>query len=169
MVGYDSIIHPGREGEVTQQVKIAGMAGGIHKKSITVESNAANKPVLRLSVSVDIKPIIGISTRYLRLPKTGEGISADKITLKTQKKDLKITEVKFKPKKTKKAWQNSLSNFAEYTLTGGKKTDADGYYQYVLDIFLDHGLTENTSGTFIIKTNHPDKKVITIRGTVVAQ
>ena len=53
MVGFDSIIQPGRVGTITPKIELKNLHGGAFMKSVTVTSNAKNTPSLRLSLGVE--------------------------------------------------------------------------------------------------------------------
>jgi hypothetical protein len=83
------------------------------------------------------------------------------IILSTKKADLKISGVTFKvPEDT-----SFKPVTVKTTFSGGDSTRADGYKIYKLGIFAP-AVTKTTNGEFIIKTNHPDKAEISIRGTI---
>jgi hypothetical protein len=170
VVGFDSIIPPGRVGKVTQEVNIEGARGGEFKKTVTVESNAANTPSLVLSVKAHIKVLIDILTRYVRL-RPGD-TAPTPVALKTGKSDLVVSEVIFDPgKKDADTWQATLTVTVTHDLVRSGKPDSMGVYEYTLNLSLPSNavsLEENETlhGEYRIKTNHPKRRLIAIRGTV---
>ena len=95
MVGHDSTILPGREGKVTQEINVGNLHSGSFRKFITVISNAKNTPEMRLSLGGTMRTNLE-SPNFLRLTPDSKGECKTEITLSTEKKDLKITEVAFK-------------------------------------------------------------------------
>jgi len=167
VVEYDSIIQPGREGFVTQQVNLKNYHGGTVKKSITVTSNAENKPTLRLSMKVSIISIIDIKPSYVRLKPQAEGIVSGEVKLLTKKKDLKIKNIEFTPNNrgSSNAWKDQIDNTITYTVSKAAKPDSSGYYTYTVDL-KNAGSSENRHGQFAFITNHPDKKEVKVRGMI---
>ncbi|MBD3391668.1 MAG: hypothetical protein GF418_06420 [Chitinivibrionales bacterium] len=167
MVEHDSIIQPGRAGTLTPVVNISKMHGGRFKKTITVISNAENEPNLRLSMSAEIKPVIDISSNYIRLSvKEGEQHGAE-LTLKTEKPDLKIVDVAFESRGGGgPAWQSDLPVYLGHSIQAKKKPDKNGYYAYTLSLSAQSSLDETRHGDFVISTNHPDKREIRLRGMI---
>ena len=85
MVEFDSTILPGREGSLTPQVKITGLHSGKFSKSITVESNASNKPRLVLTIKGYILPVLDVTPTYLTVVNGTPLSSAPELTLRTRK------------------------------------------------------------------------------------
>lgn len=169
MVEYDSVIPPGRVGKLTQKVDLKGYSEGNVHKSVRVVSNAENEPKLRLSVKVHIKPIIGVSTRYLRLTKGEDGASTADLTLRTEKEDLKISEAVFSTpsnKKAERSWQSNLPIYLKHELSRSEEPDSAGFYEYTLDLSIQLEKGERQHGDFRIKTNHPKKRMIELRGMI---
>jgi hypothetical protein len=166
VVEYDSIIPPGRVGTITPAVKIKGMHGGTFRKGITVVSNDAKNPTLRLSISGEILPIVGTSPSYVRM-RSGTGpADAREVVLRTKKEDLKVQEISFatRGQRTGPAWQESLPFFIEHKTVRDDSTDEKGYYTYHVTMTLKTDPEENRPGEFIIKTNHPERAEIKVRG-----
>jgi hypothetical protein len=164
VVDYDSIIPPGREGKVTPEVRVEGMRGGSFKKSVSVMSNAKNKPDLKLSLAATIKPVIDVSPSYLRLK--NEPVT---LTLSTEKPDLKVTEVVFQEQGGgAQAWQASLPLQVNHTLARAEKPKKDGYYDYKLTLSLGTPPSNGGHGDFKVRTNHAEKSEIDVRGMISA-
>lgn len=163
MVDFDSTIHPGREGKVTQRVKIEGLSGTV-TKSVTVNSNAENNPSLRLTVLVEVEPVIGMELGFVSL--TAAEISNPlQTTLNTRKKDLAITSVTFQKRSAgngSSGWQDAIPVAIKFALSPGV-LQKDGRYQYTLKLY---GVASQDSehGQFQIKTNHPKKRTVELRG-----
>ena len=163
MVEYDSTILPGREGKLTQEVNLKNMKGPV-RKSVTVSSNASNTPELQLTLEATIEEIIEVSTRHLRIAG-----SAEEITLVTDKKDLAVLSVEFKSKSAagKPEWQADLPLALEFELT---PTDSAGTVKacYRLKIIPSDAAKSAGYGEFSVTTNHPEKRELTLHGSIEA-
>ncbi|MFP4417448.1 MAG: hypothetical protein ACOC41_05915 [Chitinivibrionales bacterium] len=168
MVGYDSIIPPGRVGKITPQIDISKMHGGTFRNGVTILSNAKNSPQLRLTIKGSIKPIVGISKSYIRL-KNNE---TETIEMETKKEGFQINKVVFEPdrrKKTPAFWNADAPVKLEYTLSKeDDKKNNDGYHIYTLTVKIPSAIEETLHGVFVIKTNHSERKEITVRGMLQA-
>lgn len=168
MVGFDSIIPPGREGTITSRVSLKNLHGGKISKSVRVTSNAENDPSLSLTITGEIMPILGVSSRYVRLKNNAS--EPQKLVLTTRKKDLEVKEVVLKPREKKKAgWQSALPFYLEYKLMKDDSANAKGYYDHELHLWSKLAVEETKHGTLVIVSNHPEKKELEVRGRVDAQ
>lgn len=168
VVEFDSIIPPGQAGKVTQEVNIKGMNHKDVTKSIIVTSNAGNAPELRLALGVTIFHHVRVSTNYVRLVSAGEDMGKAQIYLSSAKRDLKIKDVKFKAQESndKPIWQINFAKDINYSVENINSADEEGYYNYILNLSFYTSDEEPQHGVFIIKTNHPKKPEIYIRGMV---
>lgn len=168
MVEYDSIIPPGRVGTITEEVKIKGMHGGTFRKSVTVISNDPKNPTLRLGLAGKILPIVGISPSYVRLKSGTSPANARQVLLTTEKKDLEVKEVSFKTRAGRSGpkWQASLPHFIDHETSRDDSADEDGYYTYTVTMVSKTKPEANMPGEFIIKTNHPERPEIEVRGMI---
>lgn len=167
MVEYDSIIPPGRTGTLTPGVNISSSRSGPFKKSVRVHTNAANKKELLLTLKGEIVPIIDVSVRYLRL-NSGEDNKVD-LELKAEKEDLEISHVAFeshsKPRQGA-SWQTDMPVYVLYEVERSEKPNDKGYYSYAMKLWLKSAPESREHGKFVIKTNHPEKSEISIRGMI---
>ena len=170
MVGYDSIIPPGRVGKITEKVNLEGLHGGPFRKSATVESNALNNPNISLVIKGEVKPIIGVSVSQVRLKNGAPLAQSETIIISSAKSDLKVEEVAFKTANAGgggTVWQSSLPLYATFDFKRTTvKPKPDGYYDYALRMALQTKDARAQFGTFEIKTNHPDKPIISVTGTL---
>ena len=171
MVGFDSIIPPGRAGTVTEEVNISTMHGGSFNKSATISSNAKNSPSLQISMKGNVKEPISASPDYIQVTRDAEGKYEFLVTLTTEKADLKIEEVTFKnnqtPSDKSPTWQKELPipvNFSLVKDSVVQKTD----HAYKVKIMLNYTESVNKSGDFLIKTNHPDAPEVKVSGTILS-
>jgi hypothetical protein len=171
VVGHDSIIPPGREGKVTQEVNLASGHSGVLQKYITVFSNAKNTPELRLSLKCTILAELDVDPKYLSLKPDKKGMIQQTLSLTTQKKDLAVLDVTFlensKPAENANNWQAALPIRFAYKLAKNPAPLADGYLKYQLDISLTAQDSTALYGNFTIKTNHPKKSELTLSGTIL--
>jgi len=164
VVSYDSVIAPGKSGTIKPAVDLKGFRPGHMSRGVTVNSNAANSPTLQLTIEVTITPTIEVSENYIvfanAAPKT--------MTLSSAKKDLAVSGVVFKPQGggggNAPRWASNAPVTIDYKFNASDSTRADGLKVYRLDLTPPSTDGETLSGVFVITTNHPDKKEISING-----
>ncbi len=167
MVEYDSIIPPGQEGNVIQQLKVKKLKSGTFTKAVKVMSNARNSEVFRLSLSGKILSVINISSRFIHLRPDTVGNFSGTLTLNTEKKNFTVKEITFKENKgSGPEWQQQPILYLKHSMTRTDSADNDGYYTYTLIFSLDITPAKRLSGTFALKTNHPKRDTIDIRGMI---
>jgi hypothetical protein len=164
VVGYDSIIPPGREGKITPEVSLKNMHGGQLTKVTTVTSNAENTPSLTLSISFVYVPHIDAMPNFIYLP----GILNDSVrvmvTLRTEKKDLVVKSIAFKPDSAPKAGEPAPLPKINFTTQRGAAVNEQGQWEYILNL---SGLMQGSAmGEFVFTTNHPKKPEIRIKCNV---
>jgi len=162
VVGFDSIILPGREGFITQKTELKNLHGsGEYVKALTVTSDAKNTPTLRLSMKFSLKGIVNVVPSYLAI---GKAQPVD-VTLSTEKADLKIKRILFKETEiTKSNWQADLPTFLTFVVTKPDSVRKDGYRDYKVTLSHKLDLEAGKNGNYIIETNHPEKPEISIKG-----
>jgi hypothetical protein len=172
VVGFDSIIPPGREGKITQKIDLKNVHGGEFNKAVTVTSNAKNQPSLRLVLKGVIKPIIGMTmpdgqqATYLSLT-TKAGGATNELLLTTEKKDLQVKKVSFKVMGGgggQPEWQADMPTFINFTMQKPDSIKADGSMTYKLVFAPKADLKDSRDGEYTIETNHPDRAELKIRG-----
>ena len=171
MVGYDSIIPPGRVGTVTESVNLSNYHGGSYTKSASIMSNAKNSPSMQISIRWVIKAYISASPSMIELIKDKNGDFKAEVTLTSEKAKLKVTEVEFRANEEKPAnasgpaWQNELpvqiSCFLEKDTL--KK---DGYRDYIYKLSAKVVGVEKKTGDFVFKTNHENAPELKVSGMV---
>jgi Protein of unknown function (DUF1573) len=165
VVKFDTMVAPGKSSVIQSTVNIANFHSGAISKYITVQSNASNKPSMQLTITAVIKPIIEVSEQYLDLraqqPRT--------IVLASGKKDLNVSEVfmKAQPASASAApsWQTATPVQVAFKLSSADSVRQDGLHVFKLE-FTAPAVTEQLSGQFVIKTNHPDKQEILVNGAI---
>lgn len=163
VVDYDSIIRPGKSGIVEPKVDLTGFNGPV-TKTVRIFSNAENEPELKLVLYADIQPAVTVSPNFIRM-NTAVSNRFD-LTLTTEKRDLAITEIDFRnlSQKNKRRGKNPLT--VGFTLINSGKREADGMYTFDLTVSVTGVKGKSVLGEFIMKTNHPDKRELRIRGIV---
>lgn len=168
MVGYDSIIPPGRVGLVTESVNLSNYHAGSYTKSATITSNAKNAPSMQISIRWIIKSYVDVSPPSIQLAKDKDGVFQTEITVSSEKANLKISEITFKatddrPSPESPAWQKDLPILLAFVMEKDTlKQDGMHAYKYKLSAKI-AGL-HNKNGEFIIKTNHPEAPEVKING-----
>ena len=127
---------------------------------------------MKLSLQFTIRAELAVEPSYLSIRPDKKGNSGISLKLTTQKKDLVIESVSFKEhKKTGKAmdaWQTALPMPLNFKLEQTDTKLEDGYIEYSMEISTsvpeDH---KTTYGNFILKTNHPKKKEVELRGVIM--
>ena len=168
VVSYDSVIAPNKSGFIKPEVNLKNFRTGLNSRGVTVNSNAANTPVLHLTIefNVTVPPeAIAISDNYLDF----ESAAKLTLTLTSAKKDLKVSDVVFIPQDGQNVpgWAANAPQKVKYSFapTNGNPRD-DGLKTYKLDINTPGAGKESVLGNFEITTNHPDRKSITVGGRV---
>jgi hypothetical protein len=174
VVGYDSIIPPGREGKVTQTVNLENYHGGAFRKSAMVESDASNTPSVALVIKGLIKAVIEITPTSIKF-NNGDPIDKNPpLSVKTTKPDLKIEEVTFKPAESGNpatggaaVWQSDMPLYATFDFKRvSPKPDSLGDWEYQLRLAMTTKDTKMQWGEFTVTTNHPDKPQVNVHGEI---
>jgi hypothetical protein len=170
VVGFDSIIPPGRVGKVTQEINLSAVHGGEFRKYITVISNAKNNEQLKLSLGGRIRSHLACTPDYVVMRKDSSGRNEGVLTIIADRKDLKISEISFasQGEKTGLAWQTALPLFVDYTIAKPDTSDKDGFYTYTVRMSINFAGDQNKVGDFLIKTNHPQKPEVKFSGMLEA-
>lgn len=163
VVKFDSLIEPGKTTNIEAEVNIKGYHSGLISKYVNVTSNAEKDPV-RLTITANLQAAIDASETYIRFDPANMGNKT--ITLSSKKTDLKISNVYFNT-------DNSNSDLAKkniklpvtYKFTPTDSTRTDGYKVYKIEI-TPPKFDATLYGQFVIGTNHPDRRELTIRGSL---
>ncbi len=160
VVDYDRAIDPGDSGSIRPVVDIRGMTGAI-SKSVRVVTNADSGAELRLVITATITPLIDVSTRFVTLSAT-KGETKTVLMLSTERDNLHVKRVEFRPM-TNRA--KNASTLLPHSLLMKGDADGDGSYGYELTLTCPASLSPSR-GAIIIKTNHPEKETVQVRGLV---
>lgn len=166
IVKYDSVVAPGKSVNIESQVNIQGYRPGPIAKYVTVTSNAVNEGTVRLEIKAVIKALVSTSETYLEL--TAPDTTTPKaVTLYSVMKDLKVFSVTFKPSNMDgaAAWERNLPLLIRYTFAPVDSLTSDSTRVFRLQLFSPASIKE-VGGTFLIATNHPDKKEISLPGRI---
>jgi hypothetical protein len=165
---YDSLVKPGTTGRIDVVMNLKGFRSGPVAKKITVVSNAENEPIARLIIRAIVQEIITVSEPYISL--NANHPSPVSIYLSSKKGNLEITDVFFlveqDPRETSPHWQSGVPVIIPYTWSPIDSTGSDGYRFYKLDLVMP-AIERSMLGMFTLKTNHPDKPEIFMRGTLL--
>ncbi|MCL2690156.1 MAG: DUF1573 domain-containing protein [Chitinispirillia bacterium] len=164
VAAYDTLIAPGKTSVFKPVVDVRGMRPGLMRRGITVTSDAANSPTLRLMIEASIIPYIEVSENHLTFTSAAPGT----ITLSSAKKDLNVTGIVFNPQNSGNVanWAANVPFNVNYQFGASDSTRADGLKVYRLVITPPTINGEPMNGRFVITTNHPDRKEISIQGRV---
>jgi hypothetical protein len=166
VVKYDSQIKPGRSAKIESQVNIKGYNSGPISKGITVTSNAENEPSVRLTIEAVVQAVIAVSESYVNLDSKNTTVPHT-IVLSSKKADLTVSDVSFRQNGNGKSpeWQSAIPFVIKHTFVSADSMRADSSRVFKLDLYFP-GTDKTVSGDFIIKTNHPDKPEIIVRGEI---
>ncbi|MBN1575639.1 MAG: DUF1573 domain-containing protein [Chitinispirillaceae bacterium] len=166
-VKYDTLIQPGKTARIAAAVNLKGFPGGLISKSITVTSNAENEPIVRLTVRVTNKAFIEISERYISL--NINDVAPESLYFSSKMSGLEVTEIVFVKDTDHEVtpdWQSDLPLPIKYAWLPTDSMRNDGYRVYKLKLFMPE-IDRSVLGVFIIKTNHPGRPEIIMRGTLL--
>lgn len=165
---YDSLIAPGKSGKIDAAMNLKGFGGGTVAKMITVVSNAGNEPIVRLIIKATVQEIITVSEPYVSL--NANHPAPLNFYLSSKKNDLKITDVHFlvdqDQQKTSPDWQSDMPVIIPYKWSPIDSIGSNGYHFYKLGLFMPE-IDRSMLGIFTLRTNHPDKPEILMRGTLL--
>lgn len=167
VVEYDTTIMPNKFGILKPEVDITKARDGKMRKSITVKSNATNKPELKLAIEAYIQPIVGVDKNYVKMtPETKD--KPIKLVLSSKKEDLQVKEIEFKSynKANNSAFPLDLPVYISYQLLRKDIKRDDGYYEYVLTMHYVKSIDNDMHGDFVIKTNHRKMRKLKVRGMI---
>ncbi len=172
LVRFDTVIAPGKTGVLTARVNITALSNGHFSKSITVLSNASNKPTARLEISGTFAPYVAATPEYIRIVNNKE---ATVITMTTTLASFEVKKITFKPTTRNGAatdvvaWQVPLPVFVNFKQTMVDSTKTSDSHMYKIELSSDVSQTQEIEGLFIIQTNHPHKEELSIRGKIYPQ
>jgi hypothetical protein len=168
VVGFDSIIPPGRVGKVTEEISLKNMHAGVVSKSVSVTSNAENSPSLSLSVKLNFVPAVFASTNYINLVSAKGDSGRENVIVTTDKADLQVKKVLFKANDEgqKPMWQVGMSFDIPYAFKHAAAAKPDGMWDDTLKLVFFSNDTNGVRGEFIITTNHPKKSDVNVQGFI---
>jgi len=160
VTAYDSVIAPGKSGLIKPAVNLKGFRTGRMSRGVTVTSNAANTPSLRLMIEAHITAPVEASAGYLSLTSGAK----ETTLLWSAKSDLKVSGVFFKPYPNQGIEETPINLTYTFAATGEKRED--GMKTYKLDIAHPGRISATLTGLFHIATNHPERQEVMINGQV---
>jgi hypothetical protein len=170
VVGFDSIIPPGREGKVTESVNMSNYRAGAYTKMATITSNAKNMPSMQISIHWIIKAYASISSPTVLLTKNKNGDFETEVVFSSEKATFKVTSAVFNstdqsPDANAPAWQKQLPVTIAYAFEKDSLRQ-DGYRDFKYKLSAKFSGVEKKNGEFIFKTNHEDAPELKISGTI---
>lgn len=171
MVGYDSIIPPGRAGSITESVNLGNYHSGTYTKTATITSNAKNSPTMQVSMRWLIKAYVKISPTYVDIVKNKGGAFETEVTLSSEKADLKVMGVSFNsgdaPQGADKlaSWKEELPVHVSFTLLKDTIVQPK-MHDFKYKLAASYGDAKVKSGEFVFKTNHPDAPEVKVNGQI---
>jgi len=172
VVDYDSIIAPGKTGNLVQKINMDGISHGPFAKSVTVSSNATNNKTLRLTLGGEVQSILIVTPKYLRMIASEDNRINQTLTLQTKADDLKVKDVTFTPygaarSTTPNAFSENLPYAFTASLEKNGEADEKGYFSYTLDISTPYESEKTISGYLILQTNLEKKKEVKLTSSLV--
>ncbi|MDG5813570.1 DUF1573 domain-containing protein [Chitinispirillales bacterium ANBcel5] len=158
VVEYDSLVMPGESSKLEVEIDFDQFNGPV-QSSVTIISDAQNSSVHRVTMKADVIPIIDLSEWYISLT----GGKPYTLYLSTEKKDLSISEVRFILHPTDYSAGEEV--YIDHKLVSAETNQSEKRTTYELSLTPD-SVKENSSGIFILHTNHPYEREITIPGRV---
>jgi hypothetical protein len=166
VVKYDSTVPPGASTTIESSVNIKGLHGGAMTKTITVTSNAANEPSVKLEIQATIEATIDVSEGFVNMS-AAENAQPHTLVLASRRTGLKVLDVSFRMAQGEgPSWQANMPVPVKFTLTPTDSTRPDGLHVYRLALTTP-AAKEASYGDLVIKTDHPDKPEITVRAQIV--
>jgi hypothetical protein len=171
VVGFDSIIPPGRVGSITEKIRLANYHSGNYSKAATITSNAKNSPTLVITMKWTMKAFVGVSTSNLQINRNNEGIYQAEVTLSSEKADLKLLGINFKPIGDKPpsdkmaSWQEELTIPLSFMLTKDSVTQ-EKMHEFKYKVTASYTEVDIKRGDFIFKTNHPEAPEVKVSGEI---
>lgn len=147
MVRFDRTVPAGGEGKISLKVKTHGFEGPIHKR-VTIITDDPNNKTLFIALTAKIKPIISVKPRSVYLKGSKDQQIVHEMTIRGYE-DLPLI---LHPEKF------HLSDKVAYEL---KPIDTDKAFRLIVSNTQNHG--GKYRGVLRIKTNYPDKPLLTIR------
>jgi hypothetical protein len=171
VVGFDSIIPPGREGRVKESVHLANYHGGEYIKSATIISNAQNQPSMQVSIRWVIKSFLSAAPSYLQCVKINNGKFETTVVFTTEMAGFKVTDASFLANGSEKPLDNGSArqNEASVNVTYAFEKDSlrkDGFHEFTYKVSVATPAEEKQSGDFIFKTNHADAREVKVTGSI---
>jgi hypothetical protein len=165
VVKFDSLIKPGSTVKIESQVNIKNAHSGPLSKSISVVSNAENLPNVQLTIQATIQSIIDVSVNFLSFDGNKTDVPQT-LFLSSKKSDLKVSEITFRStENASPAWSSNRPIETKYNWAPTDSTRSDGYKVFKLEM-SPPAVDSTRSGEFVIKTNHPQKQELLLRGMI---
>jgi hypothetical protein len=166
VVGFDTIIPPGRTGKINAGIDLKGLPSGPQSKYLAVTSNAGNEPTLQLELHFKLLPLIGTKTTFISAISTNGEPAKATIVFTTEEKDLLFKKVSFQVDSTLQYLKPRCQ--VKHTVRRSEKVDADGYWEYAVELACAIDAPRGITGAFVFETNHPQLPKVDLRGIMQA-
>jgi hypothetical protein len=164
-IAFDTLIMPGKSSIIQTEINIHGLSGKL-KKCINILSNATNNKSLEICLESFIQKIIDLSEEYIQF-----GQKEYELFLSTKKSDLKVSKIYFeeirRSRKSKEGQAKKIDiYFTQENLNNNHKAVI---YTYKLKLSRTENISAPLEGYFTFETNHPQKPILKIMGTLLVE
>jgi predicted proteasome-type protease len=154
---------PGETSTIQTEINIRGLTGKL-KKNIIIVSNATNDNNFQIGLEFFVQKIINLSEEYIKLGKKDHDLF-----LSTKKNNFKVSKVYFEEmrrvhnRKAEEAKKIDI-DFKQVNL------NTEGIIStYKIKLLREDNFSIPLEGYFIFETNHPQKPILKIMGTLLAE
>jgi hypothetical protein len=167
---FDSLVMQGKSGTIGGQLNLKDyFIPGPLSKVITVFSNADNDSILRLTVKATVRSLIEIREPYISINERDSARKSFEVLSRVD--SLQILEVTFlrDPEGSaggQSVWQSDIPVPISFRWMKVSSIRKDTYNAYLLTLIMPT-VHESMLGKFRIRTNHPIKSKLFIRGTLL--
>ncbi len=167
VVEFDSIVPPGGEGALLQEVDLYGFRSGPFVRTIEIRSNARGTPRLKLGIRGILRTFVETDRQFLRIRDGVPPGSNTPLQVRSRKADLRVEEVVFQPLGGGATpWRPDIPVWLLHQVERGEETDENGYIVHTLKLGVALSIAEPMRGVFLIRTNHPRKPQTGVRGVI---
>ncbi|MBN1129204.1 MAG: DUF1573 domain-containing protein [Chitinispirillaceae bacterium] len=161
---YDSLVFPGKTGNVIMTVDLREIQSGDFHKSLIVTTNAPKRPLIKFAFSGTLVSLIDADLPSIVLPTMNGKDTVITVTLSSEKSDLVVNKARFDIDNPAVAWQASLPIKFRFAKTGKQNRGKRWLYTVKLHYFPVE--KQSRYGSFVLSTNHPKKSEVRIAGVL---
>ncbi|MBD3321400.1 MAG: DUF1573 domain-containing protein [Chitinivibrionales bacterium] len=152
----DKKIGPGDTGSIVIKVDVSQFKGLV-KKTTSVLTDADNEQLVRFVMKARIEPVITLTDEFIKF---GPADSRKTVGITTNRDNFSVNSVYYK------AYITGSKHLVAYSLTKDSVQDGDGTVNYTLKLRIRERPPQTSPGSFIISTNHPQKKRVEAGGLI---